>query len=32
MPNFLRVTVGTETENQRFVAALESVLNPAANS
>jgi histidinol-phosphate aminotransferase len=26
MPDFLRVTVGTETENQRFIEALENIL------
>ena len=26
MPDYLRVTVGTETENERFLAALETVL------
>jgi histidinol-phosphate aminotransferase len=26
MPNFLRVSIGTEQENARFLAALEQIL------
>jgi histidinol-phosphate aminotransferase len=26
MPDFIRVTVGTETENERFIEALKKVL------
>jgi histidinol-phosphate aminotransferase len=27
MPNYLRITIGTEKENDRFIAALKKVLN-----